>query len=92
VPLGRGEAGAPLFARSHVDLLGGILYHGSMDNGPLRVKPMKVVLESFLLEERLRPLKQSVMNSRLPKQMVSLREKPPHIKPSPSEDTTSTDG
>jgi hypothetical protein len=35
--------------------------------GPLCGEPMKVVPESSLLGERLRPPKQSVMNSRLPK-------------------------
>jgi hypothetical protein len=34
---------------------------------PLRGEPMKVVHESFLQGERLRPSKQSTMNSRLPK-------------------------
>jgi hypothetical protein len=34
------------------------------DGGLLRVEPMKVAAESFLLGERLRPPKQSVINSR----------------------------
>jgi hypothetical protein len=59
--------------------------------GPLRGEPMKVELKSFLLGERLRPVKQSAMNSRLPKRMVLLREKPPHVKHSPSVEMVSAD-
>jgi hypothetical protein len=50
---------------------------------------MKAVPESYLMQERLRPLKWSAMNSRLPKRTVSLREKPPHVRPSPSAETAS---
>jgi hypothetical protein len=50
------------------------------DSGPLLVELMKTVPKSFLLGERLRPPKQSAMNSWLPKRMVLLREKSPHIK------------
>jgi hypothetical protein len=39
----------------------------SSDDGLLQVDPMKVRPESFLLGEWLGPLKQSAMNSRLPK-------------------------
>jgi hypothetical protein len=35
------------------------------DGGPLLVEPMKAAPESFLLGERLRPPKQSTMNSML---------------------------
>jgi hypothetical protein len=62
VPSGREEARGPLSTRSHVELLGRVLYHGL-----LRVEPMMVVFESLLLGERLRLPKQSMMNSRLPK-------------------------
>jgi hypothetical protein len=41
--------------------------------------------------ERLRPPKWSVMNSRLPKRMVLLKEKPPHDRHSPSMVMASTD-
>jgi hypothetical protein len=41
------------------------------DGDPLRVEPMKATLEFFLLGESLRSPKQSVMDSRLPKQTVS---------------------
>jgi hypothetical protein len=39
----------------------------SGDGGPQWVEPMKAMPESFLMGERLKPLKQSAMNSRLPK-------------------------
>jgi hypothetical protein len=48
----------------------------SGDDGPPWVEPMVVTLELLLQGERLRPLKQSTMNSRIPKRMVLLREKP----------------
>jgi hypothetical protein len=41
------------------------------DGNPLRVAPMG---------ERLKLSKQSAMNSRLPKQTFSLREKPPQVR------------
>jgi hypothetical protein len=63
----------------------------SGDGGPPRVEPTKVLPESFLLGEKLRLLMQSAMNSRLPKQIVSLMEKPPHVKCSPSAETVSVD-
>jgi hypothetical protein len=63
----------------------------SGDGGPLRVEPTKAAPESFLLGERLRPPKQSTMNSRLPKRTVSPREKPPHVKRSPSAEMMSAD-
>jgi hypothetical protein len=43
------------------------------------------------LGERLRPPKQSVMNSNLPKRTVSLSEKPPHVRCSPSVATVRVD-
>jgi hypothetical protein len=52
------------------------------DGGPPRVEPMG---------ERLRPPKWSVLYSRLPKRMVSPREKPPHDKRAPPASTVSTD-
>jgi hypothetical protein len=48
------------------------------DGGPLWAEPMKAASEPSLLGERLRPLKQLAMNSRLSKRTVSSREKPPH--------------
>jgi hypothetical protein len=61
----------------------------SRDSGLLWVEPMKAAPKSFLMGERLRSPKQSAMNSRLPKRMVSLREKPPHVRCSPSAETMS---
>jgi hypothetical protein len=63
----------------------------SGDGDPPQVEPMKVVFESFLLRERLRPPKQSAMNSRLPKQTVSLREKLWNVKCSLLVETMSVD-
>jgi hypothetical protein len=50
---------------------------------------MKAMPESFLLRERLRPPKQSAINSRLLKRTVSPREKPSHIKHLPSAEMVS---
>jgi hypothetical protein len=50
------------------------------DGDPLRAVPTKMVPELFPLGERLRLSKMSAMNSRLPKRMVSPREKPPQVK------------
>jgi hypothetical protein len=63
----------------------------SGDGGPMWLEHMKVVFESFLVGERLRPSKQSAMKSRLPKRMVSSREKPPHIKCPQSVEMASVD-
>jgi hypothetical protein len=46
------------------------------DGDPLWVIPMKTAPESLPLGERLKRLKQSTMNSKLPKRTVSPREKP----------------
>jgi hypothetical protein len=46
----------------------------SRDGGPPRVEAMTTAHEPSHMGERLRPLKQSEMNSRLLKQMVSPRE------------------
>jgi hypothetical protein len=86
MPSRRGEAGDPLSTRSHVELLGGVLYHG-----PLWVEPMKAAPKSFLMGERFKLSKQSAMNSILPKQTVLPREKSPHIRRSPLVETTSID-
>jgi hypothetical protein len=61
------------------------------DGDPLRVKPMKAATELLLLGERLKPPKSSAMNSKLPRRTVSPREKPPHVKRSPSAATASAD-
>jgi hypothetical protein len=53
------------------------------DSGSPWAEPMTMVSELSHMGERLRPPKQSAMNSRLPKRMVSLREKSPHNKRSP---------
>jgi hypothetical protein len=50
-----------------------------------------MVPESLHMGERLRWLKQSVMNSRLPKQMVLPREKPMHVRHSSLVVTVSID-
>jgi hypothetical protein len=50
------------------------------DGDPLLVVPMKIASELPPLGERLRPPKQSAMNSRFPKRTVSIREKPPHVR------------
>jgi hypothetical protein len=63
----------------------------SRDGVPLWVELMKVVPESFLMGERLRPPKLLVMNSRLPKRTVSSSEKPLHDRRSPLAETMSTD-
>jgi hypothetical protein len=63
----------------------------SRHGGPLWVEPVVTASKPSPLGERLRPLKQSVMNSRLPKQMVSLMEKPPHDRHSTSAAMASTD-
>jgi hypothetical protein len=52
---------------------------------------MKAAPKSFLMGERLRPPKQSAMNSRLPKPVISLREKPLHVQRSPSVEMVSAD-
>jgi hypothetical protein len=84
MPPGRGEAGAP---PSLLEAVESSIMARNGDGGPLRVEPMKAAPESYLLGERLRPLKQSTMNSRLPKRMVSPREKPLHVRRSPSVET-----
>jgi hypothetical protein len=61
------------------------------DGDPLWVEPMKGASESLLLGERLRLPKQSMMNLRLPRQPVSPREKPLHVKHSPLVETVSAD-
>jgi hypothetical protein len=76
VPFSPSEAVWNLSVESPIMARGG-------DGGPLQVDPMMAASEPSLLGERLRPLKQLVMNSRLPKQMVSPREKPPHDRCSP---------
>jgi hypothetical protein len=68
MPYGRGETRAP----SLLEVMGNSSVESSNmahngDGGPQRVEPMKATSESFLLGEGLRPLKQTVMNSRLPK-------------------------
>jgi hypothetical protein len=62
-----------------------------MQNSSVESCTMKGAPESFLLGERLRPLKQSAINSRLTKQMVSPWEKPPHDKCALSIETASAD-
>jgi hypothetical protein len=52
---------------------------------------MMVAPEPSPMGERLRPLKRSAMNSRLPKRMVSPREKTSHDRCSPSAATASAD-
>jgi hypothetical protein len=52
---------------------------------------MKAATELLLLRERLKPPKSSAMNSKLPRRTVSPREKPPHVKRSPSAATASAD-
>jgi hypothetical protein len=52
---------------------------------------MKAAPKSFLMGERLRPPKQSAMNSRLPKPVISLREKPLHVQRSPLVEMVSAD-
>jgi hypothetical protein len=54
------------------------------DGDPLRVVPTKKAPWLLPLGERLRPLKLSMMNSRNPKQIVLPREKPLHLRRSPS--------
>jgi hypothetical protein len=63
----------------------------SGDGGPPWVEPMMMASELSPTGERMKPPKQLVMNSRLPKRMVSPREKPPHDRRSPSVATVSAD-
>jgi hypothetical protein len=58
---------------------------------PLWVEPMAATSKLSLLEERLRPTNQLVMNLRLPKWMVLLREKSQHDRNSPLAVMVSTD-
>jgi hypothetical protein len=51
-------------ARRCIELIGGVLKTGSQG---WQAIPMKMVLESFPLGERVRLLKKLTMNSRLPK-------------------------
>jgi hypothetical protein len=60
------------------------------DDDPLRAEHMTTAFEPPPMGERIRPPKRSAMNSRLPKQMVSPREKPSHNKHSPPMATMST--
>jgi hypothetical protein len=61
------------------------------DNVPPRVEPMTAAPEPSATGEMLRPLKRYVMNSSLPKKVVSPREKTSHDRHSPSTMTVSTD-
>jgi hypothetical protein len=61
------------------------------DGGPSRVEPMMMASELPPMGERLKPSKWSVMNSRLPKWMVSPREEPSLNKCSPPVATASAD-
>jgi hypothetical protein len=63
----------------------------SGDGGPPRAEPITIESEPSPMGERLRPPKRSVMNSRLPKQIVSPREKPPHDRWSQTAASASTD-
>jgi hypothetical protein len=61
------------------------------DGGPQWVEPMAVASELSLQGERFRMLKQSMMNLRLPKQMVSPRDKSSCDEHSPSAVTVIVD-
>jgi hypothetical protein len=61
------------------------------DSVPPRVEPMTAAPEPSSMGERLRSLKRSAMNSRLPKRVVLLREKTSHDRHSPSTVTASAD-
>jgi hypothetical protein len=87
---GRLEPPSPLGAMKNSSVESSIMAHSGI-GVPLRGEPMKVTPKSFLLGERFRLLKQSVMNSRLPKQIVSPREKPLHVKHSPLVEIVSAD-
>jgi hypothetical protein len=63
----------------------------SVDGGPPQVEPMTMVSEPSAMGERLSPSNRSAMNSRLPKRMVSPREKSPHDRRSPPTVMASTD-
>jgi hypothetical protein len=83
---GAGEVNPSFSIQSRGGPLGGGRHHG-----PLRAEPVTSVSEQSPMGERLKRLKQSATNSRLPKQLVLLWEKPPHNKRSPSTATASTD-
>jgi hypothetical protein len=53
------------------------MVHGG-NGGPPWVDPTMVAPEPSSKGEKLRPLKRSAVNSRLPNEMVLPREKPPH--------------
>jgi hypothetical protein len=87
---GRLEPPSPLEAMWNSSVESSIMAY-SRDGSSLQVEPMKAASESFLLRERLMPPKQSAMTSSLSKRMISLSEKPPHVKRSTSATTTSAD-
>jgi hypothetical protein len=61
------------------------------DGDLLCVVPTKIASKWLPMGERLRLPKQSAMNSRLPKQTVSSRENPLHVRHSPLVETASVD-
>jgi hypothetical protein len=63
----------------------------SGDGGLLRAEPMTMASEPFPMGERRWLPKWLAMNSRLPKQMVSLSENPSYDRHSPSAVTASAD-
>jgi hypothetical protein len=77
-----GEVDPSFFVRCCVELLGRIPHHGSQrGRWPTAAEPMMIASEPSPMGERLKPSKWSAMNSRLPKRMVLLREKPLHDRP-----------
>jgi hypothetical protein len=87
---GRLEPPSPLEATKNSSVKSSIMAHSGV-GGLLRGEPMKVAPESFLLGQRLRLPKQSTMNSRLQNRAISPRDKPLHVKCSPSVEMVSVD-
>jgi hypothetical protein len=81
---------SPFEATGNSSMESPIMVHGG-DDGPPRVESTTMVPETSPEGERLMPPKRSMMNSRLQKQMVSPREKPPHDRHSPSAATPRAD-
>jgi hypothetical protein len=88
--LGEGEPPSPPEAMWN-SLVESPIMAPSGDDGQLWVEPMMMASEPSPLGERLRPLKHSAMNLRLPKRMVWMREKQSHDRCSLSAATKSTD-
>jgi hypothetical protein len=94
VPCLRGEGMLILpspFEAMWNSLMESLVMAHSGDGVPPRDEPIMTAPEPFLMGERLRLPKWSVMNSRFPKQIISSRVKTSHDRRSPSMATMSAD-